>query len=627
MTQISEIQQRGLIHLGSQIMDVVANTTAEAETYGFGISTVSDHHDLSSLFEDEPLFVFEEKKDRASETPKVSLRPRIKDMKKTRSHVTMPFSRSCPRKTDGRLVLKYAVGNWIEDLTVFGCIEPHPGPDQGPTPAAVGWKLLRYARRVAELELAIREAPSHALGLEYHVMMLDLTRQHRQWVRDLTEEGIEPNPGPPNDRRCFNCDQPGHLANACPQPRKPNAGPKGGMKANQPRRAKPDLNNNNNAVASDLAREADKIAGDIDALVAKAIDDIFPDGIEKSTGPPLPTAADKKIALEEAEKAAAAAKKAAEYEKYVTAVQNCARDFNISVPVKPQYWWVVYLFWIVSLSISAFVMRLPFVFRHIVLASFRAIPYIGWVFESFTNSMITAFCCGVFGHVAKYLIDSYLNFVIWRSMADSTYVPNIWMCERAERASAFVKDYFMFSGNLVYYSFLVIGIPRMLISGFRRRLFKFHSTNNPFVALSRRSSRHFEVLSPLSKTDFEMAHDGRLVGHKFTDVKVMPLYVDVQVTDLSTIRRLFCPTVVVHRVSISLITELLNPSIVSPLYEPVVVKKRMLEKCARAPEINFWSDVYLNQRSVHNDTAGMAFAVYLRNRHMDRDSALHMEGF
>lgn len=64
------------------------------------------------------------------------------------------------------------------------------------------------------------------------------------WVKDLTTEGIEPNPGPCTCARdpqhcqvhriraaggrglreivCFNCGNPGHMANVCPNPRNPN---------------------------------------------------------------------------------------------------------------------------------------------------------------------------------------------------------------------------------------------------------------------------------------------------------------------------------------------------------------------------------------------------------------------
>lgn len=95
--------------------------------------------------------------------------------------------------------------SWIRDLTVDG-LESNPGPQTMDSP-----KLLVSV--VTAICLS-------CLGLLWIIIK---THSGIGWLRDLTAEGVEPNPGP-DDRKCNNCGKKGHVKKDC----KKNNNAKGG---------------------------------------------------------------------------------------------------------------------------------------------------------------------------------------------------------------------------------------------------------------------------------------------------------------------------------------------------------------------------------------------------------------
>lgn len=141
---------------------------------------------------------------------------------------------------------------------------------------------------------------------------------------------------------------------------------------------------------------------------------------------------------------------------------------------------------------------------------------------------------------------------------------------------------------------------------------------NPLNAPLRKGCRRYTVVEVPSFADFLHTHDGRFQNQKYTDYVNMPLYVTVEIIDMSTPLRVVFPLRYRQRVSLQLVQELRSSDIVSPQYDPLIVKDRMAVRAARAADINITTDEALSVSDVRLNSLDLAYALYLKTRHEDR---------
>lgn len=155
--------------------------------------------------------------------------------------------------------------------------------------------------------------PSHAeqYGRLYNEAMKRRTgaTQSKGWLRDLTREGVEPNPGPCTCRRdpetcqqhrlrqaggrrgrlgaCFNCGSQQHIFRDCPQPRRPNVvhPARRAVRENAPNRPREEPRQRRGANNDAAARNAAN-AQDVDVLMAQI--DVLREQLADAHEEPLP---------------------------------------------------------------------------------------------------------------------------------------------------------------------------------------------------------------------------------------------------------------------------------------------------------------------------------------------------
>jgi len=476
-------------------------------------------------------------------------------------------------------------------ITVTVAAQPEPQVD-----AELDGYLARYADSFEEDEPMPDSDPE---GIEWEpTQPMDLPSEPN-YKEDLTICGdVESNPGPDakdmSGITCHNCGKPGHKKADCKVPKDPKRN-----KGKGDRRK-----NGDKAVAASIANSVADLQGAVDAMVAKNVDD-FVDAIADAQadnavyGPSLPTKEEK----EEMEK------KEEEENKIRLKIQSDTKalksldgfEFYVNADWRQKFYFLGG-----SVAIGCFLYLL-----FINLLS-GMIP-VFWIMSPFTSMVAAAIISRVSARVSELLSD--LEDVICIS-----YKPN-------EDGSGFTpQGGFLHTAQLYGIIEAVDAVEKqatrafdkgtsiysMLIGSLTRDLGGFEALT-PTTFAKRIGSRHYKVISHCTLEDFALLHDDRHQSHKHVDVKSAPLTCKVEITDYSTLLRLFAPKKYVMDVPMRLVAELLSPEIVSLRYDAATVRDRMLSRCEKSTDVNIPYYEVFAVRAVRNLALDMAYALYHRN--------------
>lgn len=317
-------------------------------------------------------------------------------------------------------------------------------------------------------------------------------------------------------------------------------------------------------------------------------------------------------AQEEAEKTAKLDKEKTEKEerenmmkrRYQTRVIDESRKLEFDLPTSK---WMPYFFLLLSCIAMISVPFLLQLIRHIVRLIMLAIPFVRFFAEfSFLK--------------ATFCLIAYVLFYGYAEMTPAINKTCAHWKIRAPFTGPF-HEMILITASFVPNLRILALIPKMINVRVRDFLYNSFDLLNPFNAYLRKGMRRYRVVSVPTYDDFVHTYDGRFQSQKYTDFVNMPLYVDVEIIDMSTIWRVFFPHRYTQKVSLQLVQELRAQDIVSPQYLPSIVKDRMATRCARAVDVNITTEESLSLSDVRLGSLDLAYALYLKNRHEDKVKA------